>query len=267
LDYDGTLREFEPQPEDAVPTPEIMELLTRLNEAEDLVPHIISGRDTGFLETHFGALSRFTLVAERGYQIRRPYVADSLGGGWELCDLSGGGQDGEVLAEVWRAAVRGEIAASVAAAVPGSRIEEKASSLVWHYRAATTEETYAEAMALNLLERLELLRSSKCWDQLLQISPGDKMVEVSCRTGRKGPVMRRLCEEKSLFGEPFAAVLVAGDDRSDESMFDIAPQDFLTIKVGSAVTHARFRVDSPGHLRDFLWQLLSARGGDETDVF
>eukprot|EP00913_Durusdinium_trenchii_P008467 g7952.t1 len=64
--------------------------------------------------------------------------------------------------------------------------------------------------------------------------------------------MRRLCEEKALFGEPFAAVLAAGDDVSDETMFEAAPPDYLTIKVGDGQTLASFRAGTPHELREFL---------------
>merc|ERR1711920_949010 len=114
----------------------------------------------------------------------------------------------------------------------------------------------AEEMAARAMERLERVRDRHSIHKI-RISHGHKVVEVSYRKVRKGPVMRRICEEKALFGEPFLSVFVAGDDTSDESMFDIAPPDFLTVKVGSAETHAKFRVNSPEDLRRFLWQLIS----------
>merc|ERR1719282_722881 len=49
VDYDGTLWEFEPRPELAVPTSEINELCDALNAQEDLALHIISGRTAQFL--------------------------------------------------------------------------------------------------------------------------------------------------------------------------------------------------------------------------
>jgi hypothetical protein len=183
LDYDGTLwdgaeRQVQPVEDDAMPTPmrELKELLAKIEQREDLVPHLISRRSRAFLETHFGSLGRFTLVAECGHQIRRPNSS------WES----------------------------------------------W------------ERHPVRSLDFEEESPTSPCR-----------------RDARKGPAMRRLCEEKSLFGAPFLAVLVSGGDISDESMFDSAPPDFLTIKVGPAQTHARFRVDTLGQLHDFLWGLVS----------
>lgn len=246
LDYDGTLREFEARPELATPTREIEELLNAINAREDIVPHIISGRDARFLETYFGSLNRFTLIAEHGFQIWRPGCE-----GWELWDHPDGLDKDH---EDWKVTVRSAMTEFVHT-TPGSHIEEKASSLVWHYREVSNE-ALAEAAATNAMEQLDKLKE-KHQIQKIRISHGHKVVEVSYRKVRKGPVMRRICEEKAVFGEPFLSVFVAGDDTSDESMFDIAPHDFLTVKVGPALTHAKFRVNSPEDLRRFLWQLIS----------
>jgi len=247
LDYDGTLREFEARPELATPTEEINKLLSAINERPDFSPHIISGRDARFLETYFGHLNRFTLIAEHGFQLWRPGTP-----GWVLWEHPDGLDKDH---DDWKEIVRAEMTKFVEA-TPGSFIEEKSSSLVWHYRevadAALGEETAGRAM-----ERLEAVKKQENIGKI-RISHGHKVVEVSYRKVRKGPVMRRICEEKAIYGEPFLSVFVAGDDTSDESMFDIAPDDFLTVKVGPALTHAKFRVDSPNHLRNFLWQLASA---------
>jgi trehalose 6-phosphate synthase/phosphatase len=241
LDYDGTLREFEAKPEQAVPTPEIRDLLTAINDREDVMPHIISGRNASFLEAHFSHLSRFTLVAEHGFQIWRPENKS-----WNLWD-------GTTNHDVWKAAIRSEMDKFVTE-MPGSHLEEKASSLVWHYR-EVKDQPKAEEKSFGVIARLcRLVEDGNLTD--VRISHGHKIVEASYQKVRKGPVMRKLCEEKALFGEPYVGVLTAGDDVSDESMFDAAPSDYLTIKVGSAETSARCRVDTPADLRSFLWNLL-----------
>lgn len=247
LDYDGTLREFEARPELATPTEEIMKLLHAINARQDYVPHIISGRDAKFLEASFGSLNRFTLIAEHGFQIWRAGGTE----GWTIWDHPDG-LDKEH--EDWKVIVR-EHLTSFVNATPGSHVEEKASSLVWHYR-EVADQAKAEAAAVAYMDKLESIRDTHDL-QKIRMSHGHKVVEVSYRKVRKGPVMRRICEEKGIHGVPFLSVFVAGDDTSDESMFDIAPHDFLTVKVGPAKTHAKFRVDSPVELRAFLWQLVS----------
>jgi len=241
LDYDGTLREFENKPELAVPTDEINELLRRINERLDFVPHIISGRSASFLERHFGHLSRFTLVAEHGFQIWR-----ATSGTWTLWD-------GTIDHEIWKASIR-DAMQRIVNEMPGSHLEEKASHLVWHYR-GVEDQPMAEAKASDVIRNLStLVDEGRIPD--VRISHGHKIVEASYRNVRKGPVMRKLCEEQAILHEPFGGVLAAGDDVSDESMFDAAPSDYLTVKVGAAQTSARFRVDSPRDLRQFLGKLL-----------
>jgi len=242
LDYDGTLREFEDRPEQAVPTAELRQLLQAMNDREDYMPYIVSGRNASFLEEHFGEFSRFTLVAEHGFQIWRPEART-----WALWD-------GTTNHDVWKAALRPEIS-RIVGEMPGSHLEEKASSLVWHYR-EVADQAKAEAKSIAVVSRLcKLVEAGNVTEQV-RISHGHKIVEASYQKVRKGPVMRKLCEEKALFGEPYVGVLTAGDDVSDESMFENAPSDCLTIKVGPAKTSARCRVDTPAELRSFLWKLL-----------
>lgn len=244
LDYDGTLREFENRPEQAVPTEEIKKLLSAINERSDLAPHIISGRDAAFLAEHFGSLSSFTLVAEHGFQIWRPGTET-----WTLFD-------GTTNHEAWKSIIRREMFDFVND-TPGSHLEEKSSCLVWHYREASNQEL-AEEKAHAVVDRLQrLVDDSGDMANQVRISSGHKIVEASYQKVRKGPVMRKLCEEKALYAEPYVGVLIAGDDVSDESMFDAAPKDYLTIKVGQAETSARFRAESPQAFRTFLFQLLA----------
>jgi len=243
LDYDGTLREFEMRPELATPTEELKALLRAIDDRPDVAPHVISGRDARFLETHFGHLNSFTLIAEHGYQVRRPGVDH-----WDLWDQSYGSHD------EWKSHMRPEMQRLVEQ-TPGSHLEEKASSLVWHYREVADEHLGNSAAAM----AIEHLRKVKERDRItaIMISGGNKVVEVSFQKARKGPVMRKICEDKALFGEPFSAVLCAGDDVSDESMFELAPSDFLTIKVGTGATLARFRAEGPELLRKLLWRLVT----------
>mmetsp|Transcript_89541 Transcript_89541/g.256452 ORF Transcript_89541/g.256452 Transcript_89541/m.256452 type:complete len:419 (+) Transcript_89541:79-1335(+) len=252
LDYDGTLREFEARPEMATPTREILDLLERINAREDLIPHIISGRDSKFLEENFGRFSRFVLVAEHGFQISQAASPEKRS--WCLWEQHGSNTRNKDH-EHWKKIMREEVERLIAAS-PGSHLEEKRSALVWHYR-EVTDQAQAEALALRAVDIFaDVIRKEKLQD--VKIMHGHKVVEVSHKNVRKGLVMRKLCEEKSLFGEPYAAVLAAGDDVSDETMFDVASDDFLTIKVGLGPTVARFRVESPVQLRQFLQERILA---------
>mmetsp|Transcript_89715 Transcript_89715/g.231592 ORF Transcript_89715/g.231592 Transcript_89715/m.231592 type:complete len:326 (-) Transcript_89715:104-1081(-) len=245
LDYDGTLREFEDKPEHAVPTQEIHKLLDALEARDDLLVHIISGRDANFLKTHFGEHHRVALIAEHERRLAGRFeVWSSSAEGWLSQD-----------AEAWKRHLRPALDGFVES-VPGSRVEEKASSLVWHFRGVADDRMSGDEPAAVADELERIIGRQQL--QGVKTCVGHKMVEVACRQGTKGAIVQQICAQReATYGAAFKAVLVAGDDVSDEPMFEAAPPKALTIKVGSEDTHARFRVDGPDQLRDFLTRYVA----------
>ncbi|MBC8453368.1 MAG: bifunctional alpha,alpha-trehalose-phosphate synthase (UDP-forming)/trehalose-phosphatase, partial [Chloroflexi bacterium] len=138
LDYDGSLREFTPRYEDAVPTNEIIDLLGSLGGIDDAQVYINSGRDRHTLGKWFNDLN-ISLIAEHGSWAR--YKGQSK---WTRLgpppDLS------------WKAEVR-SILDEFVDRTPGARVEEKSSALVWHYREA--ENDVGEWQSLDLTTHLE----------------------------------------------------------------------------------------------------------------
>ncbi|CAE7430371.1 tpsp [Symbiodinium sp. CCMP2592] len=128
LDYDGTLREFEAKPEDAVPTEETQEMLARLARRDDLKLYIVSGRNRDFLEKHFGDLATLTLIAEHGYFKRGP---DTDGKWVEFTPYS---------TLDWMDKIR-PVLEMFTRCTPGAYIEHKASAIVWHYRDCDEDHT------------------------------------------------------------------------------------------------------------------------------
>jgi len=250
LDYDGTIREFEARPELAVPTPEIQRLLAAMNARKDLAVHIISGRDAKFLTDHFSAHRRITLIAEHERRLAGRFQIWNPGDEqWSMTQAASQGEH----YEDWKTILLPELSSFVER-TPGSHLEEKASSFVWHHR-EVTDEAMGSNMAAALVERLKELVAGRRLEDV-RIIVGHKIVEVSHHSATKGAVMRKICADRATRGAPFEAVLIAGDDVSDESMFKAAPQDSLTIKVGRAPTEARYCVDAPEQLRRFLWRVV-----------
>ncbi|CAJ1368074.1 unnamed protein product [Effrenium voratum] len=231
LDYDGTLREFEARPEDAVPCVEMNSILELLNKREDLRIYIVSGRNREFLEQHFGAYKSLTLIAEHGYFKMGP----DTDGEWVSFSPYPSLEWKEKILPVLRMFTR---------CTPGAHTEEKASAIVWHYR--DCDEKFGEFKAKELMHQLALsLGNLPC-----QISQGNKIVEVASLSVRKGVVVLSALQQHH--ATPFAEILICGDDRTDESMFVEAPKDSLTVKVGAGETAARYRVESPSDVRRFL---------------
>jgi len=230
LDYDGTLVPFASRPEEAVPDEEIIELLSRLASVEGNEVVIVSGRDKNTLEEWFGNLP-VGLVAEHGALVKR------RGGDWEVTvpqDLS------------WKDAVR-QVLEYYVDRTPGSFIEEKEFSIVWHYRNVDPE--LAELRANELKDTLSgIIQGSK-----LAVLQGSKVIEVRHADVNKGVAVRRWLDEG---GWDF--ILAAGDDWTDEDMFKVLPDYAYSIKVGIEATEARFNVPSHEDVRKVLSTLLNA---------
>ena len=152
----------------------------------------MSGRDRESLERWFGDLPVW-LCAEHGFVTRAP------GETWQqLLDV-----DLSWLPRFERL-LRG-----VAAEVPGTLVERKASSVTWHYRQAEPE--YGSWRARELLVSIEQLLPGVSAEILV----GHRVIEVRARGVSKGMYVNRLFPEGR---ERTHAVLAIGDDRTDHAL-------------------------------------------------
>jgi trehalose 6-phosphate synthase/phosphatase len=132
---------------------------------------------------------------------------------------------------------------------PGSLIEEKEFSLVWHYRMADPE--FGEWLANELVSNLEQMLA----DTELRAYRGQKIVEVKPGWANKGEVLARLSESA-----PRAEFcLAAGDDRTDEDLFARLPEDAWTIHVGDRRTRAKYCLSDSHELRRLLARFAAGR--------
>jgi trehalose 6-phosphate synthase/phosphatase len=227
LDYDGTLREFELEPRAATPNASIEALLDRLGQQQNVDVTIISGRSQEDLEAFLGG-HRFRLIAEHGASLRGPGKKE-----WERLDRNINYAWKEELLAIIRVYEQ---------ATPGSAIEEKRSSIVLHYRKA--DEEFGAWKGNQLTEELSALTAN----HPIRVLHGKKMVEVTAAQNNKGAAAVRVLEEN----DNYEVALCAGDDLTDESMFELRVPRLLTIKVGTGPTQARFRVSDPATFRQFL---------------
>jgi trehalose 6-phosphate synthase/phosphatase len=227
LDYDGTLREIELDPGAATPNASIENLLQRLGRRPNLDLTVISGRPEEDLEAFLGS-HPFRLIAEHGASLRE--VGKKK---WERLDRNLNYAWKEELLAVLRLYEQ---------AVPGSTIEEKQSSIVWHYRKADKE--FGTWKANQLTEELSALTAN----HPIKVRYGKKMVEVTAAENNKGAAIGRVLDQN----DHYELALCAGDDLTDESMFELKRPGLLTIKVGIGPTQARFRVPDPAAFRQLL---------------
>jgi trehalose-phosphatase len=84
---------------------------------------------------------------------------------------------------------------------------------------------------------------------------GKKIVEVAAVENNKGAAVARVLEQNSNYD----VIICAGDDLTDESMFELNIPRILTIKVDTGPTQARFRVTDPATFRKLLDDLFSRK--------
>jgi trehalose 6-phosphate synthase/phosphatase len=119
---------------------------------------------------------------------------------------------------------------------PGSSIEEKEFSIVWHYRNANPEQ--GKLRALELMGELNEFVPTR----RLQVMAGNKIVEVRSSNVDKGTAIKKILAQKT-----YDFIFAAGDDRTDEDMFKVlsSKQGCYSIKVGTEASFARFNLQTP----------------------
>lgn len=211
LDYDGTLVPLVKNPELAIPNKQLIKTLKRLaaDKQNNLV--ISSGRDSEFLDKWFSELD-LNLAAEHGAFFKEH-------GKWQENVRTKFPEDEELM----------DIFQKTTDKTPGSRIEIKKTSIVWHYR--NCDKWLAELRQQQLVNAL----MNPCLHLNLQIMRGNKIIEVKTVGVDKGIEVTRLID-----AENYDFIMALGDDITDEDMFLAMPKEAITIKVGSISDHARF---------------------------
>jgi trehalose 6-phosphate synthase/phosphatase len=227
LDYDGTLTGFEDNPQHACPDDDLYELLDNLARTPYNRVVLISGRDKETFEKWFGQ-KPYSLVVEHGVWTR------SAGSDWEII---------EMIDDSWKENIRPALESYVDR-TPGSFIEEKNYSLVWHYRKADPE------LGMNRAIELKDELTSLVANLNLEILEGNKVMEIKNRGINKGR-----SAQKMLQAHPADKIIAIGDDWTDEFLFSVLPQEAITIKVGLANTQAGYKVENHEEVRAFLKQL------------
>ena len=228
LDYDGTLVPFANQPEQAAPPPVLLRLLTALAADSTNCLALVSGRQTENLDRWFGAIKGMWLVGEHGAEYKPP-----CSNSWEPLRAQAPTE--------WKSTVM-PILEHYVDRTPGSFVEEKKYSLVLHYRMAEPE--FGEWLANELVAMLEAMLA----ETELRAFRGEKIIEVRPVWVNKGEALERL-----LAAQPNPDFLfAAGDDRTDEDLFERITSQAWTVHVGLGPTHAAFAVPDFENVRKLL---------------
>jgi trehalose 6-phosphate synthase/phosphatase len=228
LDYDGTLVPFATRPQQAAPPPAVLNLLGALASDPRNCVALMSGRSEENLDRWFGTVRGMWLLAEHGAELKAPF-ADT----WEPLRPQ--------VATDWKATVM-PILEHFVDRTPGSFVEEKKHSLVWHYRMADPE--FGEWLANELVSMLEAMLA----ETELRAFRGERIVEVRPVWANKGEAINHLL---AAFPQP-EFIFAAGDDRTDEDLFERLQDRAWTVHIGGGPTRASFVVADFQALRRVL---------------
>ncbi len=213
LDYDGTLVPFHKNPDKAVPEALMIKAFKKLLSMKNTRIAVISGRSRAFLEKIFGGMN-VMLIAEHG-------AFKKIKGGWE---------QSRAIETPWKNEIL-QIMNEFTFKTPGSFIEEKESSVAWHYR--KTDKGLAELRVGQLLAAL-IYPSTR---NNLHLMKGEKIIEVKHSDFTKGTAAKTI-----LATGDYDFIFAAGDDTTDLDLLDALPDFAYTVKVGIPSDKARFTV-------------------------
>lgn len=224
LDYDGTLVGFHSDPLSCKPNKELIKILTDLTADKKNRVVVISGRGRETLETWLGAFD-LELVAEHGVWVKEK------GKNWRTIISLGHEWKNEIM----------KVLEGYVDRTPGSFVEQKDYSLVWHYRKVETG--LGEERTRELTSRLKYATV----DKNLKVLEGNKVVEIKNSEVDKGRAAKLWVNNY-----PADFIMACGDDWTDEDTFRAMPKNSYTIKVGTNSSAANFRVMDFTEIRSLL---------------
>jgi trehalose 6-phosphate phosphatase len=239
LDYDGTLSPLAPTPDAAAPLAGTAALLQELAAMPDVDVALVTGRTISALR--------------RILDVRGIYYVGIHG-------LEIGLPDGTVELSESVAAMRSVLPAirrQIEQALvnrAGVLIEDKGLALACHYRLASRADAAITRSTVSSIAQDYLRRGAR-----ISLMHGHEVVEIRSAYANKGKTVRRLLARHA----PGALAVYIGDDRTDEDAFKLLPLEAVTIRVGPArmPTAARYRVEGPGEVLQFLRAIMVCRRG------
>jgi trehalose 6-phosphate synthase/phosphatase len=225
LDYDGTLVQFASIPEQARPDDDLKKILRTLSRDPRNTVVVISGRDRGVLDGWFSEIKGLTLMAAHGLWLKKPDEK------WIMT---------VELGNEWIDSIR-PIFELFADRMPGAMVEEKEFAISIHYKKCNPD------MITDKINELRETLSSMVKSSSLMLLEGYKMLELKDGRVNKGnAVMQYIKQDKYEF------VFGAGDDLTDEDLFQALPGDGFSVKVGLGRTTAKYRTKSWLSIRKLL---------------
>ena len=227
IDYDGTLVPYHFKFKKSRPSQDVINTINLLNQDPRNKVVIVSGREKHVLEDWFKNVE-VDFIAEHGAWLKK-----------DVCDW----QTIQPLRKEWKDQIR-PILALYTNRTPGSFIQEKEYSLVWHY--INTDPTFGRTRAMELMDSLTYLTSNLN----LEVNHGENVIEIKATGINKGITAYQWISEKE-----WDFILAIGDDWSDEATFSHLPDSAYSIKVGAGISESKYNIHSATEVRALLKEL------------
>lgn len=224
LDFDGTLAELTPRPDEVTLPPPVAPALDRLRGRLDGALAIVSGRAVADLDRRL-APYRFDIAGVHGTDVRltagaaEPHSADARAAL-------------QAVAPVLHTRLSGEL---------GLLVENKGTALAVHWRGHEARETAALASMRAALERL---------GEHFTLIEGKAVAEIVPRGVDKGTAIDRLLAQAPYCGR---TPVFIGDDTTDEHGFRaVNAHGGVSVKVGAGASLASRRIGDPAAVRALI---------------
>jgi len=236
MDFDGTLAEFQIDPDAVLLTPARQILLHTLSQRADLSAGIVSGRRINDLRLRVPADPSFFFAGLHGLEIEGP----GLRFAHNAASIAAPAVN--LLAKDLRRAVR---------PLPGVFVEDKTYSVVLHTRGAS------KADRLHATTRFNALAAPFLSEGTLRLQPGDNILELLPNVDwAKGDAVRAIMRHVEAETREVVWPVYIGDDATDEDAFEQIGSNGLTVAVGRRPNGAAFQVDGPPAVECLLKSIL-----------
>jgi trehalose 6-phosphate phosphatase len=235
LDYDGTLADFAPTPDDILPDPEIIALLTRLKNHPKFKIGVVSGRRLGHLRALL-PIQGLLLAGAYGVEILLPN-----GKVHNRLDYPTIRPWLENLKPEWQKLIDGG---------QGFYLEDKGWSLALHARFAEDQEAH------RILAKAKELAAEQIDLELFRIMGGHKFLETSPHLANKGKTIQFLLDQYG--SAEFLPVFIGDDDKDEEAFAMIQQSGGIPILVSrhTRQSAAELRLEAPPTVLEWLTSIL-----------
>lgn len=224
FDVDGVLAPIVEHADDSALLDGTLDALAGLTARTSVA--IVSGRALESLERLFAFPPEVHVIGSHGLEVRGSEIV--------LLDANEQGtfEQLQLLA-----------AEAVAAAGDGAWLEFKPASVVLHTRSADPE---LAARAVGSVSDLASMIDGA------EVKAGRQVLELLARRSDKGTALRGLAGRLGR-----SPMIYFGDDVTDEDAFEVLVGGDITVRVGPGETAARYRLDHPAAVAEFLQHLTT----------